>query len=301
MSTLDRSRFILATILSFFFGCPGAQADVSPDMALASHNQVRDKLNLGQYPDQPTPNPAIPRVFWDPELANAAAGYSQQCTWQHSSDRINTGENLYAATDPSADVQDAVDAWAGEHVDYDFNTGACRPGRQCGHYTQLVWQESLLIGCGQASCSPLRYPNGDVVADQASYVVCRYATAGNIQGNAPYDTEGIDADRLPVFTETDNVLSIPYLLTWSPSNLITPYRMQLTLTGTGPEILSLDSQKDTPFLDIQHGVIFDQHSGRIFVPNVDVLLDGQWSRRSGILSLIPNILNVQQFQLTHFQ
>ncbi len=301
MSTLNQTRFILATILSFFIGYPDARADVSPDMALASHNQVRDKLNLGEYPGQPIPNPAIPRVFWDPELANASSGYSQQCTWQHSSDRINTGENLYASTDPSADVRDAVDAWANEHVDYDFNTNTCSPGRQCGHYTQLVWQESLLIGCGQTSCSPLYYPNGDVVADQANYVVCRYATAGNILGTAPYDTAGIATDRLPVFTETDRVLSIPYILTWSPANLITPYSMQLTLTGTGPEILSLDSQKNTSFQDMQHGVIFDQHSGRIFVPNVDVLLDGKWSRRSGILSLIPNILNVQQFQLTHFQ
>jgi hypothetical protein len=73
----------------------------------------------------------------------------------------------------------AVDMWANEKAYYDYtaNTGN---GHVVGHYTQVVWQKTTKVGCGQAT-STTDYPG--------SHVVCRYSPAGNMGSEKPYCTE----------------------------------------------------------------------------------------------------------------
>ena len=46
--------------------------------------------------------------------------------------------------------------------------------QSCGHYTQVVWANTLSVGCGVAVC-----PTGTIV-------VCNYAPPGNYVGEKPY-------------------------------------------------------------------------------------------------------------------
>ncbi len=79
------------------------------------------------------------------------------------------GENIYWISGGDSNGIDAVDAWYSEIKKYNFN----KPGfsMATGHFTQVVWKGSTLIGCGKAKSK-----NGGI------YVVCNYSTPGNYSG-----------------------------------------------------------------------------------------------------------------------
>ena len=75
---------------------------------------------------------------------------------------------------PIAPTQ-VVDAWGAERRDYDYASNRCAPGKQCGHYTQLVWAQTDEVGCGMAVC-----------ASRGQIWACDYRPNGNIMGRRPY-------------------------------------------------------------------------------------------------------------------
>jgi hypothetical protein len=264
----------------------GAAWAVDPETALQSHNQVRADVNIGAYPGQPLPDPPLPLLSWDQALADQARAYAQQCVWAHSDDRINVGENLAYSTDLSFSIEQAVGLWAEEYEGYDFASGSCSID-QCGHYTQLVWQNTLLVGCGDAVCAPLRAPTGVPVVGEARYHVCRYATAGNINGERPYVITGDDPTLTAEYSELTGELKIPYVLIWQPDNIVWPMGGLFELMSAAPvrfELLDLGSES---FRDDIHVSIYDVNTTRLFLPHVDTLLGGFWQRHSAVLRYVP--------------
>ncbi|MCP4936482.1 MAG: SCP-like extracellular, partial [bacterium] len=69
-----------------------------------------------------------------------------------------------------------TNAWASEESYYDYATNTCEAGKVCSHYTQIVRETTIKLGCGINYCPSLLYPN---------LVVCNYSPAGN-QGQQPY-------------------------------------------------------------------------------------------------------------------
>ena len=67
---------------------------------------------------------------------------------------------------PDSDARGAesTDDWYGEVQAYDFSTGDSPTGQTIGHFTQVVWQDTQLVGCGKAYGDSNKY----------SVVVCRY-------------------------------------------------------------------------------------------------------------------------------
>jgi hypothetical protein len=108
------------------------------------------------------------------------------------------GENIYlsdclpkpcdASTGANGGAS-AVQSWAAEKVWYnnandigfasDFPPGAgCtapQPNNSCGHYTQVVWKTTQMVGCGASTA-----------VDGTFYMVCNYWPGGNIRGTKPY-------------------------------------------------------------------------------------------------------------------
>ncbi|KAF8019719.1 hypothetical protein BT93_G0422 [Corymbia citriodora subsp. variegata] len=69
---------------------------------------------------------------------------------------------------------------SGEHVGwekpyYNYNSNSCAPGKICGHYTQVVWRNSVLLGCAKAKC-----------ATGGTLVTCNYDPPGNVIGQKSY-------------------------------------------------------------------------------------------------------------------
>lgn len=154
------------------------------DDFLCAHNDARANVS-------PPPLSPLPPLGWNADLAEVAQAYAEKCTWEHNADRssdyaaiaggdVYIGENLYVSSALTVTPFDAVAAWAGEDQFYDYAANTCAAGKVCGHYTQVVWGETLEVGCGVADCQNV------AGLDKATLVVCDYAPGGNIVGQKPY-------------------------------------------------------------------------------------------------------------------
>lgn len=148
-----------------------ASGEINPQEIVARHNIAR----LSVDPPASTP---LPLLEWDQTLADFATGYTANCVWEHSSSGY--GENLYAGTSGDNLSASAVDGWVSEVAAYDLASNSCSD--VCGHYTQVVWADSLRVGCGVAYCpNPTGLP-------WAGYILsCNYDPPGNYVGQKPYD------------------------------------------------------------------------------------------------------------------
>jgi hypothetical protein len=152
------------------------------DAFVAAHNQARSG------PLTPTPSPPLPPVSWDAILADSVYDYAIEChgmngLLSHNADRSTdyqalggsgyVGENIYGSSG-GATPDDAVSLWMSEAPSYDYGSGNIG---SAGHYTQIVWRDSVRIGCAIVDCPALTYHNT---------VICDYAPGGNISGQKPY-------------------------------------------------------------------------------------------------------------------
>jgi pathogenesis-related protein 1 len=128
---------------------------------LSLHNDLRAEAKL-------------PPLQWSSMLA----GYSQ--VWANTLLAKNLslhnpdspyGENIFFSG-IGATPSMAIGQWASELVDYSYQTNTCRS--DCGHYTQLVWRNTLKVGCAIAR------------GDRREIWVCSYDPPGNYQGEWPY-------------------------------------------------------------------------------------------------------------------
>jgi pathogenesis-related protein 1 len=175
-------RFTLATGLlsaAGLFGCGGDAGnggDDTPEAApllkgiTAAHNLARASV----LPAAATP---LPPLEWSASLAATAQAWADRCGLQHSGG--DHGENLYADTGQGTAASVVAD-WVAEQADYDYATNRCAGA--CGKYTQVVWAQSLRLGCGVARCT-----TGSPFGGGAwSLWVCNYDPPGNTADQRPY-------------------------------------------------------------------------------------------------------------------
>ncbi|CAN0908936.1 Pathogenesis-related leaf protein 6 [Linum grandiflorum] len=116
-------------------------------------------------------------MMWDPNLAAYAEYYANSRTGDCNI--VNSGgpygENLAKGSSSSFSVVSAVNLWVAGKQYYDYASNTCIGGRECRHYTQVVWQNSVRLGCARAQCS-----NG------WWFVTCNYDPPGNYIGQRPY-------------------------------------------------------------------------------------------------------------------
>jgi pathogenesis-related protein 1 len=152
---------------------------VNRDEIVATHNKWRAEVGVGA-------------LSYAPELAVSAQAWADtlkktnQCRMRHSKPDGKYGENIYWAsaiawTDGRRELQKIVsakpvDSWGSEISDYDYSKNSCKPGKMCGHYTQMVWKTSTRVGCAVAVCEDT----------QDQVWVCQYQPAGNWVGEKPY-------------------------------------------------------------------------------------------------------------------
>jgi hypothetical protein len=142
-------------------------ASTFPARILAAHNVERAQVGM-------------PPLIWDPALANAAALYAQQMAmtgvFAHSdrSQRRGTGENLWMGSHGGFSIEAMVGGWSSEKRYFKSgifpNNSRTGDWEDVGHYTQMIWPTTQRVGCAIAA------------TPRVDYLVCRYATAGNIDG-----------------------------------------------------------------------------------------------------------------------
>ena len=158
-------------------------ADAQTDTSSVTIQQILDAHNAYRS------EVSAPALTWSGDLADYAQAWATElatnrsCNMQHRPNDENDswnqkyGENIYwgGGTNWSPTTLDAVADWGNEKNDFDSNTKECKDGATCGHYTQMVWKNTTMVGCGVAKC-----PDGNVI------VVCNYDPAGNLMGEKPY-------------------------------------------------------------------------------------------------------------------
>ncbi|KAK1417569.1 hypothetical protein QVD17_26698 [Tagetes erecta] len=152
-------------VLAFAIIMAIADAQDSPQEYVNAHNHFRQELNL-------------PPMSWDETVAEYARSYANQrmndCAMIHTKPPHKYGENL--ACGPDLNATGVVFFWGREKAWYDYNTNTCEQGKKCGHYTQIVWKDSLKVGCGRVKCTNT----------PMWYIVCSYFPPGNYIGAKPY-------------------------------------------------------------------------------------------------------------------
>lgn len=155
------------------------------DRFLQAHNDIRSRYSLKP-------------LVWDDQIAAYAQRWADhlkntnKCEMKHRSDADKTkekkyGENLGVVWIPApiaagtfiSSPELVVWAWSIECKDYSYADASCTPNEQCGHFTQVVWADSIRVGCGIAVCDGTKSFKGQ----RAEVWVCNYDPAGNISMN----------------------------------------------------------------------------------------------------------------------
>ena len=171
---------------------------------LKAHNDARAEVGVTR------------KLTWNTTLADNSYEYAKNCIWGHS--KYNTtpytyngtqvGENLAFVGPNAATVADLVtpsqavidlyqqygyefEGWVTEKNYYNYAGNSCASGKQCGHYTQVVWSTTTEVGCGYHYCGSTTlgadptFPAGTQAPGAGIIFVCQYAPPGN-NGQKPY-------------------------------------------------------------------------------------------------------------------
>ncbi|KAK4749225.1 hypothetical protein SAY87_026674 [Trapa incisa] len=137
-----------------------------PREFLTAHNRVRASVN-------------VPPLKWDNNVARYARRFAAKramaCDMIHS--RGPYGENIFWGQKDEWSPTQVVNFWAAESRHYNKNTNTCSADQVCGHYTQVVWQDSTKLGCATVKCF-----NGGM------YAICNYDPPGNYTDESPFES-----------------------------------------------------------------------------------------------------------------
>lgn len=140
---------------------------------LAAQNRERDALGLKP-------------LAWDAALARDAAAWAAELARtgaiEHADEggdaETAEGENLWQGTKGGYAPEAMVGLWLAEKKDFAAGPipSVSRTGRfeDVGHYTQIVWHDTDRVGCAL------------VAGAEDEMLVCRYRTAGNVEGERAF-------------------------------------------------------------------------------------------------------------------
>ncbi|HHH19660.1 MAG TPA: hypothetical protein ENK86_04020 [Campylobacterales bacterium] len=154
---------------------------------------------------------------------------------------LGYGENLYAhSANKIPDLNTVLNSWFDdEEPFYNYSDGSCNEGTfangqsaTCGHYTQVLWQETREVGCASSQYQVGEYQGGYVY-------VCKYQKAGNVQGEKPYCLEYSNAD---LYTEkSSSFLQLSLAGRSFPIELMVEDRSKCTRTSSMNSSLTFGS------------------------------------------------------------
>ncbi|VDM84552.1 unnamed protein product [Strongylus vulgaris] len=115
------------------------------------------------------------KMSYNCTLEEIATKHATNCAYGHTTfeQRLKTGENLYGRMpgidDKTRLVDEASNGWFSELADYGVGQQNIfteelqkRPNTKIGHYVQMVWGDTISVGCAAQNCGNF------------SWVVCNY-------------------------------------------------------------------------------------------------------------------------------
>ncbi|MCL7025682.1 hypothetical protein MKW94_002214 [Papaver nudicaule] len=119
-------------------------------------------------------------MTWNTVVAAYAQTYANQrigsCAGTPPSGSTDFGENIAYDVSNYFTAANAVARWVSQKTNYNPSTHTCNPGYTCENYKQVVWNNSIGLGCARVNCA----------GGSGTLVVCNYSPKGNIAGQVPY-------------------------------------------------------------------------------------------------------------------
>jgi pathogenesis-related protein 1 len=180
-NSIKKSLKLLGLII-FLFSCHAYSqitytgSDVSvvdANKMLEHHNKVRKDVGVSG-------------LQWDAKLSAYAQRWADylatnnHCKMKHRGSKekegAQYGENIFwGSSAKSYSPLDASTSWYSEISKYTYAQLNSDNWYPAGHYTQMVWRNTTLMGAGVAIC-----PDGEII------VVANYNPPGNYMGEYPY-------------------------------------------------------------------------------------------------------------------
>ena len=129
-------------------------------------------------------------MIWNESLAVAAKEWVKQCKWGHGFPPLQGttfaeyGQNIHMTKPRDLTLEDKIQEWYDAKSHYHYDKTKCAEGKQCFHYTQLVWATSRQVGCASHTCPIVENKCYSNVAYE--YFVCNYLPPGNFEGQKPF-------------------------------------------------------------------------------------------------------------------
>ncbi|HZF23424.1 MAG TPA: CAP domain-containing protein [Burkholderiales bacterium] len=144
----------------------------------ASRMSAQDIKEIAAYHNKVRADVGVGPLQWSPALANYAQEWadhlaSTNCGMEHRTEGLY-GENLFQATAGAYTAVDGAKAWESEKKDYHGGALTRSNWQPSGHYTQMVWRDTRMLGCGEAVCNTMLI------------VACNYDPPGNVLGRKPF-------------------------------------------------------------------------------------------------------------------
>jgi len=170
-------------------GTPDGGVDETPDTGIVINDTIDSTIHLSNEPIEFSGmleahnvlrrQVGVSDLGWSTEVAQVAQNWAntlkeQSCEIERNPALKDFGENIIWFSGFSLTPQEIVDVWSEEKENFDPLTGLCAPDKVCGHYTQIVWHDTMALGCGRATCG------------FAEIWVCNYSPAGNVNGEKPF-------------------------------------------------------------------------------------------------------------------
>ncbi|GJQ78730.1 hypothetical protein Trydic_g2764 [Trypoxylus dichotomus] len=160
------------------------------DVIVKEHNRYRQAIMDGKVPGQPR-GAGLKYLRWDEKLAETAQEVADRCIFEHFTVvderwRNKVGQNLYQKekflfSEQNYNWTRAIERWFLEHKKYRYGRIGLDYTRT-GHYTQMIWAITELIGCGFASYDTDEDSDYEIV----ELYVCHYGPSGNRFHRYPY-------------------------------------------------------------------------------------------------------------------
>ncbi|XP_069629468.1 GLIPR1-like protein 2 [Haliaeetus albicilla] len=143
------------------------------------HNELRACIGF-MWQVQPAAS-GMRYMTWDAALARTARAWANKCIFEHNvylsqkhqchPNFTSIGENIWVGSHQAFHVADAIKSWYNEVRFYIFAVQKC--SKVCGHYIQVVWDNSYKIGCAVTLCREV------AGIRNAVNFVCNYSPGGN--------------------------------------------------------------------------------------------------------------------------
>ncbi|XP_074642377.1 scoloptoxin SSD43-like [Tubulanus polymorphus] len=180
-----------------YFALSRGLTDKEKQHILDVHNMLRARTAKGQTKGTPAAADMV-ALEWDDRLMKQAQGRADMCfglARAHDTARErqfnpyeSVGQNFFGGATLDSGM---FNLWFKELLTYSYHSEHCVPGKICGHYLQLIWGRTHIVGCGYNDCKG-RY--------DLDRFYCNYAVGAsspwNGESKKPY-TEGKPCTKCP--------------------------------------------------------------------------------------------------------